>query len=113
MRLTEEQMRRKAFEKWAKNEGMGGLARIPAWAAWQAAYQLGLSTMGKQAAEAAYDYIRDWRICDCEYESEGKLSDKRYNTECGHAIECDYYLADAVYKQIRAAAFTRKARVSR
>lgn len=54
----------------------------------------------KYWADKAAQYIRDWRVCDCGAEVEGKIKMGLYNTECGHAIDCDYYLADALHKHL-------------
>jgi len=39
------------------------------------------------AIEAAAQHIEHWRSCDC-----GADEGKKYNTECGHAIDCWWYM---------------------
>jgi hypothetical protein len=45
----------------------------------------------EEGLQEAAQHIETWRHCDC-----GKDEGRKYNTECGHAIDCDYYIAAAI-----------------
>jgi hypothetical protein len=70
---------------------------------WQA-YLAGDRNRATRDAKVVKDWFDKWRSCSCGAEDDpkwlAKKAGKMYNTECGHAINCDGYISAELSRAI-------------